>query len=181
MPIPLQWGPEFNAQLSNALANPAPPTVSPIALPDLASYRTGNSSALCLLDSRQIDSNGMLPAHLCKAAFGVWERLEGEMLTLSHKLNSAPEDTPEFLLLDSYVVAWITLVRINLGNLSLIDATSSPRLRSLAHGYIQKMRTVLEAGRKYDTPLEAALQGPFSPARLLRETMDSVQRGSSFL
>lgn len=175
-PIPLRWGPGFNSQLRNAIEDPAPPTVSPVVLPNLDTYQAANTRALHFLDSRQVDENGLLPTHVCAPAHGVWEAIEKEMLLLSSKLNNAPEDTPEFQLLDAYVVAWLCLVRVNIGNLALVDAGTSPRRIEMAREYIQKMRSVLESVRRFEGHLEEALKGPISPTRLLRNTIDFALR-----
>ncbi|GAB2523862.1 hypothetical protein FB385_2386 [Paramicrobacterium agarici] len=77
MPVPLSWAPNFNTQLRNLMDDPSPTTVSPVALPDFRHFGSANSQALQFLDRRLADSNGMLPLHVCAAAHGTWEHLEG--------------------------------------------------------------------------------------------------------
>lgn len=172
MPIAIPWGSDFSSQLRIAVENPAPATESPIVLRAPDSFQIGNRAALQFLDSRQRDSEGKLPKHVCAPAHAAWERVEKNLESLLSQMERSPEDTAEFQLLQNYLVAWTCMVRLNIGNLSLVDSTTPYVMRVLAPGYIEKVRSSLEAMRPYEGDLEDALNGPVSPTRLLRNTVD---------
>lgn len=170
--IVIPWGTDFNSRLRSAVAD-APPEIANPAIPsELDRYRIKNDGSLSLLDSRQVDSNGLLPFHICTTAFRSWAPAEEELLDYQRQWITHPEDTLEFRLVDNYLYALICVYQFNLANLSLVDESSDFLLLQGAQSSVQRVRGLLQQAIPFEASLRDDLNGFPCPTEQVRNAVE---------
>jgi hypothetical protein len=175
--VVIDWDREFNTRLRAITTLEGPPLQLPRLSQSFEDIRAANHNSLALLDSRQIDANGKLPRHICGIAFGGWADAEDQVLSMHRTLSLTPEDTDDFRLRSNVMIAWIGLIRFNLANLSLVDATSPSALLRGAHESIDQTRQLLEDSKPYEPILSRALSGVPGPTQQVRQAMQFAVSG----
>lgn len=170
--IVIPWGTDFNSRLRSAVAD-APPEIANPAIPsELDRYRITNDSSLSLLDSRQVEPNGLLPFHICATAFHSWAPAEEKLLNYHRQWSTHPEATLEYRLVDNYLYALICVYQFNQANLSLVDESSDFSMLQGALSSIHTVRDLLQKAIPFEACLIDDLNGFPCPTEQVRNAIE---------
>ena len=168
----MPWGGDYNHTLRHLVEDPPPAQVLGLEPPTDA-YRVANQNALSLLDSRLMDESGRLPRSACELAFHRWSDAEQRLKEHLGQLAQSPDESAQYAFDSNFVASWLSLIRFNLANLSLVDASTPSFMLSMVPGEMRASLRILERAIEMEQELEDWLNCP-APTRNVRSAMQEA-------
>lgn len=177
--VSIQWTQDFNQKLAMVSGTAAPRLSTRFETAQCDKFRNANDNALRLLDSRQSDTQGLLPSHICGITFGGWSDAEDALISMQNAHANNPRSDEEYVFLDNLLFAWRCIFKFNLANLSLLDSGAPAFMKMMAQGQLEETVTWLEKAVAHEPKLELALDGLPSPTRQVRFAVQHALNGQS--